>query len=365
VYEQDSVLTRGDQTSLIEIKFARGNTTSVCVVLLDNQVTLGKLHIEQTNLTVGKCHDQEFTRVVELKLVESKFTIDSDSPQRTGRIEAAQVVEALVLTLGPNNKVVLGIVRLVVADLGDTLGFPIFLFLVFFVLKLTPQSSTSFLLFLFFIFLLILFHLELHHFHFPCAHRVVLNQVRIVGVKLCSVRSFDLVDITAFASDKNILRIFVPLNVIDPLASVQVQQADWSTLTQFKVAIRLKEKDLTTTTGSDEGHLVGCVQSKVDWAVMRFHDHSDLDVGVGQLENSKNTGFETTSDDATLVLLGAAHDIDTVSFSKELLAEVSLSTEEVPSLDHTILAASHCQVVGIGQGHVSNLTRVVLEDDLG
>lgn len=98
---------------------------------------------------------------------------------------------------------------------------------------------------------------------------------------------------------------------------------------------------------------------------MSLHDQSDLNVRVCQFENTENTSFETTSNDTTLVLLGSAHDIDAICLSDELLAEVGFSTEEVPSLDRTILAASHRQVVCIRQSHVSDLTRVILEENLG
>jgi hypothetical protein len=64
-------------------------------------------------------------------------------------------------------------------------------------------------------------------------------------------------------------------------------------------------------------------------------------------------------------LLRAAKQVNAVSLAFEFLAVISFSTSVVPDLDHTVLSAGKCHVVGIRHSHVSNSTRVVLKNYLG
>jgi len=156
----------------------------------------------------------------------------------------------------------------------------------------------------------------------------------------------------------------VPLQVVDAAAVFQVKEADRSLLAKVEVTINVEEENLAIAGSGDEGHLVGRVFNVVDWAVVGLNAHGELNVRVAKLKDTHDTGFETDSDHSTLVLFRATHNVNAVSFASKLVGVVSLSAGVVPNLDHTVLTASNCHVVGVRHCEVSDLTGVVLEEDL-
>jgi len=138
---------------------------------------------------------QNLASLVETKLLDQKLGVHLNGLDWSWLVKVTQVVEALVLALATNDKVVGWVIGLIVAHCGDALGVPIFLLLIFFVFEFSSQTSTALLLLFFGILLLVFLHLELHHLHSPGAHWVVLHQVGVLGVDLGWVWSLDLVHV--------------------------------------------------------------------------------------------------------------------------------------------------------------------------
>lgn len=133
-----------------------------------------------------------------------------------------------------------------------------------------------------------------------------MDQIRIGGVKFSGVGTSDLVHETSSGTDKDVLGLGVPAEVVDLLAAIKHEQADGLALAELEMSVNIKEENLAITGSSYESHLVGCIFAEVDGAIMSLHHHCKFNVGVTELDNTNDTSFEADNGNTTLVLLRAA-----------------------------------------------------------
>jgi len=198
-----TIISRCKEEVVIPGHASSSDSSVMAIVILDQHPFLKVAVHDELDGTVLVTDGDHFSVGFDavLHVSDMEVRLDFYSFKRSDLIDAADVDEAIELTLRTHDELLLTISSRVWHDGADGLRVPILLWLLILWRKLTSETHSTLLLFFSFIFLLVLLHLELHDLDSPGLNRRLLPVIGVRIVDLAGLWLSDLVDRTIGATE--------------------------------------------------------------------------------------------------------------------------------------------------------------------